>query len=102
MNKLKSAAELERLRKKVVSQRDPKRTCIVTSVGTCGLARGAAAVAQAITTELNKDGLKDTVDFRTTGCHGFCEIEPVVVIYPQRIVYQHVTPPDIPEILSET
>jgi NADH:ubiquinone oxidoreductase subunit F (NADH-binding)/(2Fe-2S) ferredoxin/Pyruvate/2-oxoacid:ferredoxin oxidoreductase delta subunit len=102
MNKLKSAAELERLRKKTVSQRDPKRTCVVTSVGTCGLARGAAAVAQTITMELNKDGLKDTVDFRTTGCHGFCEIEPVVVIYPQRIVYQHVTPADVPEILSET
>ena len=102
MNKLRSAAELEQLRQKIISRRDPKRTCVVTSVGTCGLARGAAAVAQAITTELNKDGLKDTVDFRSTGCHGFCEVEPVVVIYPQGIVYQHVAPSDIPEILSET
>ncbi len=102
MNKLRSAAELEQLRQKIISRRDPKRTCVVTSVGTCGLARGAAAVAQAITAELNKDGLKDTVDFRTTGCHGFCEVEPVVVIYPQGILYQHVAPADIPEILLET
>jgi hypothetical protein len=71
MKKLRSAAELEWLRKKVVGQRDPKRTCVVTSVGTCGQARGAAGVAQAIAAELNKDGLKDTVDFRATGCHGF-------------------------------
>ena len=102
MKKLGSAVELEQLRKKIVSQRDPKRTCIVTSVGTCGLARGAAGVAQAIGAELNKDGLNGSVDLRTTGCHGFCEIEPVVVIYPKRIVYQHVTPADVPEIISET
>ena len=102
MKKLGSAVELEQWRKKIVSQRDPKRTCIVTSVGTCGLARGAAGVAQAIGAELNKDGLNGSVDLRTTGCHGFCEIEPVVVIYPKRIVYQHVTPADVPEIISET
>ncbi|MCX5992402.1 MAG: 4Fe-4S binding protein [Chloroflexi bacterium] len=102
MKKLGSAVELEQLRKKIASQRDPKRTCIVTSVGTCGLARGAAGVAQAISAELKKDGLNGSVDLRTTGCHGFCEIEPVVVIYPKRIVYQHVTPADVPEIISET
>ena len=102
MKKLGSAVELEQWRKKIVSQRDPKRTCIVTSVGTCGLARGAAGVAQAIGAELKKDGLNGSVDLRTTGCHGFCEIEPVVVIYPKRIVYQHVTPADVPEIISET
>ena len=102
MKKLGSAVELEQWRKKIVSQRDPKRTCIVTSVGTCGLARGAAGVAQAISAELKKDGLNGSADLRTTGCHGFCEIEPVVVIYPKRIVYQHVTPADVPEIISET
>ncbi|MBM4461895.1 MAG: NADH-quinone oxidoreductase subunit F [Chloroflexi bacterium] len=102
MNKLRSAAGLEQLRNRIMSQRDPERTCVVTSVGTCGLARGAAGVAQAIATELNKDGLKGTVDFRTTGCHGFCDIEPVVVIYPKRIVYCHVTTADVPQIISET
>ena len=102
MNKLRSMAGLERLRKRILSERDPERKCVVTSVGTCGLARGAAAVAEAIAVELRKNGCASTVDFRTTGCHGFCEIEPVVVIYPEMIVYQHVTPADVPEIISES
>ncbi|MGB2853957.1 MAG: NADH-quinone oxidoreductase subunit F, partial [Dehalococcoidia bacterium] len=83
-------------------ERDPNQACIVTSVGTCGLARGSAEVAQAISTTLSDLALKDSIDVRLTGCHGFCEIEPVVVIYPERIVYQQVTPADIPEIISES
>ncbi len=102
MNKLGSAVELEQLRSKILSQRDPNRVCIVTSVGTCGLARGAAEVAQAISTTLGDLALKDSVDVRVTGCHGFCEIEPVVVIYPERIIYQQVTPANIPEIISQS
>jgi NADH:ubiquinone oxidoreductase subunit F (NADH-binding)/(2Fe-2S) ferredoxin/NAD-dependent dihydropyrimidine dehydrogenase PreA subunit len=102
MNKLRSVSGLERLRKRILSERDPDRKCVVTSVGTCGVARGAGAVAKAIAAELSKNGSAGTVDLRTTGCHGFCEIEPVVVIDPEMIVYQHVTPADVPEIISES
>lgn len=102
MKRLRSVAELEKLRARVAGERDPDRICIVTSVGTCGLARDAAGVAHAISRTLSDLGLNDTIDFKTTGCQGFCEIEPVVVIYPQRIVYQHVTPVDVPKIISES
>ena len=37
-----------------------------------------------------------------TGCHGFCERGPVVVILPQEIFYQQVAVEDVPEIVSET
>ncbi len=102
MNKLKSAAEIEQLRNNILSRRDPNRVCLVTSVGTCGLARGSDKVAEAIINELKNQGLSDSIDFRATACHGFCEIEPVVVIYPERILYQHVTCDDVPEIISES
>jgi NADP-reducing hydrogenase subunit HndC len=102
MKKLRSTEELEKYRQQLVSQHDPNRACIVTSVGTCGLARSAGEVAEAISKTLTKLGLKDKVDLRTTGCHGFCEIEPVVIIYPKGIMYQHVTPADVPEIISES
>ena len=102
MKRLRSVGELEKLRARVAGERDTDRICIVTSVGTCGLARGAAGVAQAISRTLSDLGLNDTIDFKTTGCQGFCEIEPVVIIYPQRIVYQHVTPDDVMKIISES
>ena len=102
MKKLKTADELEQLRDEILSRRAPDRTCIVTSIGTCGLARGSEDVVQAISSTLSGLGLKDSVDIRTTGCQGFCEIEPVAVIYPERILYQQVTPADIPEIISKS
>jgi len=37
-----------------------------------------------------------------TGCHGFCERGPLLVINPQKLLYQKVQVEDVPEILSET
>ncbi|MGZ3568368.1 MAG: NADH-ubiquinone oxidoreductase-F iron-sulfur binding region domain-containing protein, partial [Thermodesulfobacteriota bacterium] len=37
-----------------------------------------------------------------TGCHGFCEKGPLVVIYPQKILYQRVKPEDALKIIDET
>ena len=102
MKKLSSPAQLEALRERILSRRQSDRSCIVTSVGTCGLVRGSGSVARAISKVLSNLNLKHLVDVRKTGCHGFCEIEPVVVIYPERILYQRVTSADVPEIIHET
>ncbi len=59
-------------------------------------------MARALAGSLADFDLDSSVDVQTTGCHGFCEIEPVVVIYPERILYQHVTPEDVSEIVTET
>ena len=100
MKKLKSENQLEQLRSRIISQRNPDRTCIVTSAGTCGLARGSSEVAEAAVRTLGDLGLKDSVEVRVTGCQGYCEIEPIVVIYPERTIYQKVTPADVHEIIS--
>jgi len=78
------------------------RIVIAVGVGSCALARGAAQVAAAVEEELLKRNLTDTVEMRRTGCHGFCEIEPVVAIHPSGVIYQGVCPADIPEIISES
>ncbi|MGB6873850.1 MAG: NADH-ubiquinone oxidoreductase-F iron-sulfur binding region domain-containing protein, partial [Dehalococcoidia bacterium] len=39
---------------------------------------------------------------KATGCHGFCEQGPVVVIFPQEICYVKVKLEDVPEIVSAT
>jgi NADH:ubiquinone oxidoreductase subunit F (NADH-binding)/(2Fe-2S) ferredoxin/ferredoxin len=102
MKKLNSATELGMLRGDIISKRDPNKTGLVTSVGTCGLSCGAQNVAEAIKKTLKEYRIEDSVFFRATGCHGFCQIEPVVTVYPERIVYPNVNPDDTPEIISET
>jgi len=52
--------------------------------------------------EIKKQGLSGEVDFRRTGCHGFCERGPIIVIHPEEICYLQIEPKDVPEIVSQT
>ncbi|HSW35211.1 MAG TPA: NAD(P)H-dependent oxidoreductase subunit E, partial [Candidatus Limnocylindrales bacterium] len=36
------------------------------------------------------------------GCHGYCQLAPLVVLEPGRIVYARVKPEDVPEIITRT
>jgi NADH-quinone oxidoreductase subunit F len=102
LKKLGSPGELEALRESIVSQRDPDSLCITICSGTGCHAYGCEKVTAAFQQEIKQQGLADKVDIRTTGCHGFCERGPLVVIRPKDIFYQRVRVKDVPEIISET
>jgi NADH:ubiquinone oxidoreductase subunit F (NADH-binding)/(2Fe-2S) ferredoxin/ferredoxin len=102
MRKINSPADLEGLRKDILSKRNPNKLCITLCSGTACRASGSEKVAAAILQEIEKQGLKGEVDFRRTGCHGFCEKGPIAVIYPKEICYLQVMPEDISEITSQT
>ncbi|MFH1296877.1 MAG: NADH-quinone oxidoreductase subunit NuoF [Bacteroidota bacterium] len=102
MPRINSPAELENFRKDILSKRDPDKPCITLCSGTACHATGSENVAAAIEQEIEKQGLKAEVDYRRTGCHGFCEKGPIVVIDPEEICYLQVTPEDVAEIVSHT
>nr|MBC8275458.1 NADH-quinone oxidoreductase subunit NuoF [Chloroflexota bacterium] len=67
--------------------------------GTGCVSGGSDAVYEALKTEVAQQRLIEVeVDF--TGCHGFCEQGPNVVIEPEGIFYTHVEPGDAPEIVT--
>jgi NADH:ubiquinone oxidoreductase subunit F (NADH-binding)/(2Fe-2S) ferredoxin/Pyruvate/2-oxoacid:ferredoxin oxidoreductase delta subunit len=106
MPRINSPAELESFRKDIVSKRDPDKPCIAICTGTGCLALGAAKVVVALREEIKKQGMESKVevkvDLRETGCPGFCERGPVIVIYPEEICYLQAQPADAKEIISET
>jgi NADH-quinone oxidoreductase subunit F len=103
MAQLNSPEELEKFRQEVVSRRDPNTPCISICAGAGCIASGASEVIAAFEAEIEKQDLKtDVVDTKETGCPGFCERGPIVVIYPEEICYLQVTPEDVPEIISQT
>jgi len=102
MRKLRSAVELERLRDGIVSSRDPSKLCVSICGGTGCRAYRSQDVASAFSKEIKRQGLTNEVDLKVTGCHGFCERGPLMVLYPQKIFYQRITPGDVPEIIAET
>jgi NADP-reducing hydrogenase subunit HndC len=102
MPRISSPAELEELRKGILSKRDPNKPCITLCSGSACHASGSGEVAASIEDELKKQGLSGKVDFRRTGCHGFCEKGPIVVIHPEKICYLQIEPKDVAEIISQT
>jgi NADH:ubiquinone oxidoreductase subunit F (NADH-binding)/(2Fe-2S) ferredoxin/NAD-dependent dihydropyrimidine dehydrogenase PreA subunit len=76
------------------------------TVSVCGgtgcVASGCRAVAKAVEEELNKRGLREKVRLLVTGCHGFCQQGPIVVVRPGDVFYSHVDPKWVPEIIEKT
>ena len=102
MPRLNSATELEKLRKGILSGKDPDKPNIAICAGMGCLGHDNGRVISAFEEEVIKQDLKAKVDIRETGCHGYCEKGPLVVIYPEEICYMEVTPKDVPEIVSQT
>jgi len=102
MTKLKTVADLEKLHSELAGKKDPRRRAIaVCAVPGCG-AYGSEKVPPALREELKKRGLEDKVEVLATGCQGFCEKGPIMVIRPEDILYISVKPEDAAEIIDET
>ena len=102
MHKLAAIEELEDLRTSLAAARDGAGTTITVCGGPGCQASGCRAVIDALRSELSREDLADTVHVRVTGCHGFCEQGPILVIEPGNIFYCHLEPADVPEIVSST
>jgi len=97
-----NVTKLEEIRTRLVEAREEEKTCITVCGGTGCHAYGCLKVADAFKEEILERGLQDEVALRLTGCHGFCERGPIVVIQPDGIFYQRIQLEDIPEVMSET
>ncbi len=65
------------------------------------LSSGSAKVQQALEDELAKRGLKEKFRLVMSGCPGFCEVGPIIVIYPDEVFYCRLKPGDIPELVEK-
>ena len=101
MSKL-NVSSLDSLRNKILKKRKKDKTIVTICGGTGCHAYGCMELAEAFKAEVRARKLTNRVEVRTTGCHGFCERGPIVVIQPQEIFYQRVKGSDIDEIFDLT
>jgi len=99
MKSLKSPSDLEKLRKDILAKKHPKRLAIAACVSTGCQALGVQKVLEAFNEEIKKQGLEGKVEIKETGCLGFCEKGPRIIIYPEEIYYFQVKASDVPEIV---
>ncbi|MGD8506051.1 MAG: NADH-ubiquinone oxidoreductase-F iron-sulfur binding region domain-containing protein [Candidatus Bathyarchaeota archaeon] len=102
MRRIRTQQGLEALRISLLQGKDPNKPCVRVCVGTGCRARGSLDVLQSFKETVEEQGLQNSLAVKQTGCHGFCERGPVVVLGPKEIFYQEVKARDAPEIVSKT
>ena len=102
MPRLNSFRELEHLRESLRGQRQAITTTVMVCGGTGCQASQSRAVIDAVRDELSTQGLSQSVRLCVTGCHGFCEQGPVMIVEPGNVFYCSVSPDDAFEIVSQT
>lgn len=100
MTRFTSPSELLAHVQQAKMARDPHRPQISVCGGTGCKASGAQALIDAFKKEIAERNLQ--IDVISTGCHGFCERGPLVVLHPSGIFYQKVKVKDVPDILEKT
>ncbi|MCX8160129.1 MAG: NADH-quinone oxidoreductase subunit NuoF [Candidatus Saccharicenans sp.] len=99
--RIRTVGELRALRTRLQAAQKPPRLVSV-SAASCGRASGAMALAAALDEEIGRRGLEGSVELRLTGCHGLCQFEPNVVIFPEKIFYPNLVPEKVPWLVEET
>ena len=80
---------------------DKFRSHCLICTGTGCVSNGAFEVKKALENALKKRGLEKEIQVVGTGCNGFCERGPVMVVQPEGIFYQRLKVKDIPHLVDE-
>ncbi len=76
------------------------RAHVLICAGTGCVSSGSKKVEAAFREELAQKGLDKEVKIIETGCHGFCEMGPLVIIYPEGTFYVRVQETDVAELVE--
>lgn len=77
------------------------RSMVLVSSDPESLARGANAVYENLQQQINKFGLQNEVSVTMTGDMGRHDALPLVVVYPEAVIYGPVKPADVPLLVEE-
>jgi NADH-quinone oxidoreductase subunit F/NADP-reducing hydrogenase subunit HndC len=73
------------------------KTCLICQ-GTGCVSAGSKEIHASLEKELSNLNLGDSIEVKRTGCHGFCEKGPLVVVEPEGLFFAGVTVEDVPAI----
>jgi len=80
---------------------DIYRSHVLICGGTGCTSSGSGKVKEAFDKHLKEQGIDKEVNVVMTGCHGLCELGPVVIVYPEGVFYNRVEEKDAEEIVKE-
>ncbi len=100
--KIETPESLERLRESILAQERLGAKTVVVCCGTGCLASGSHDVIESFEQEIRAQELDGDIIVKKTGCRGYCEHGPIVVVEPESMFYHCVATGDVSEIVSES
>ena len=101
MQMINTIHDLKTLQQKLQTYRESFRKTLILCGGTGCQASRSRDLINNIQVELVKQGFASDILVRATGCHGFCEQGPILVVEPDNTFYCHVSPDDAEEIVQK-
>lgn len=80
---------------------DKFRSHCLICTGTGCVSNGAFEIKKALEIALKKRGLENEIQVVGTGCNGFCERGPVMVVQPEGVFYQRLKVKDMSRLVDE-
>ncbi|WP_334301087.1 NADH-quinone oxidoreductase subunit NuoF [Alkaliphilus sp. B6464] len=80
---------------------DGAKKHVLICAGTGCTSSKSVKILEKFQEEINKHNLKDEVKIVKTGCFGFCEAGPIVVVYPEGTFYSHIKIDEVEKITEE-
>jgi (2Fe-2S) ferredoxin len=77
------------------------RAHLLVCAGTGCVSCGAFPLKEALEKEIARRGLQDEILVVATGCNGFCERGPIVMVQPDGVFYQRLKVEDVPFLVEE-
>jgi NADH-quinone oxidoreductase subunit F len=104
MMHIESPKQLAEYRKKCVAEESKYTRKVLVCCGPGCLANGSQKISDEFKRILSSKKIKgfSIEALRDTGCHGYCEQGPLVIIEPDGTFYTHVKVKDVAEIIDET
>lgn len=102
MRRLESLEEFIAFRTRVMKgeRGEDHRPCLVICAGTGGQASGSNNLLRLIKRHILEQRLQDRIAIRITGCQGFCQMDPFIVVEPGKHLYPRLKKEDIPRIID--
>ncbi|MEG6522195.1 NADH-quinone oxidoreductase subunit F, partial [Desulfotomaculum sp. 1211_IL3151] len=108
---IKTHADLKQLRQKVRTALEQEKMRILVCAGTGCVANGSLKVYEALKRKVEEQGLLTSVELveevshegiavNISGCHGFCQMGPLVRFEPSGLLYCKVKVDDVEEIVN--
>jgi NADH:ubiquinone oxidoreductase subunit F (NADH-binding)/(2Fe-2S) ferredoxin/NAD-dependent dihydropyrimidine dehydrogenase PreA subunit len=77
------------------------RLHVLICEGTGCVACRSFEIREELEREIQRQGLREEIKIINTGCQGFCERGPIVIVQPDDIFYQKLTVEDVPYLVTE-